>query len=44
MPGLNFDPNQMFFISLAQSWCLKSRDQALYMQILRGVHSPAEFR
>jgi predicted metalloendopeptidase len=44
LPGLNYTPDQLFFINFAQLWCLKIRDQELENRIATGVHSPGEFR
>ena len=42
--GLPFTPKQMFWISFAQTWCIKYRDENVKKQILTGNHSPAHFR
>lgn len=44
LPGLNYSPQQMFWISAAQTWCAKYRKETLKMRITTGVHSPNEFR
>ena len=44
LPGLEYTPRQLFWISYAQSWCTKYKDGYLKHDILTGVHSPAEFR
>jgi membrane metallo-endopeptidase-like protein 1 len=44
LPGLDYSPEQLFFINYAQIWCQKITDQALESRILTGVHSPGEFR
>lgn len=44
LPGLNFSPNQLFWISVGQIWCSVSREQEMRNSITFGVHSPAEFR
>ena len=36
------DSDEAFFIF--QSWCTKQRDEKLKSKILRGSHSPPEFR
>jgi putative endopeptidase len=36
--------NQRFFMGYAQVWRSKSREDALRAQLLRGPHSPGEFR
>ncbi|XP_059218296.1 neprilysin-2 isoform X2 [Stomoxys calcitrans] len=44
LPGLNYSPEQMFWISAAQTWCAVYRTETLKMRITTGVHSPNEFR
>ncbi|XP_075145617.1 M13 family metallopeptidase neprilysin 2 isoform X2 [Haematobia irritans] len=44
LPGLNYSPEQMFWISAAQTWCAVYRKETLKMRITTGVHSPNEFR
>lgn len=44
LPGHDYTPKQLFWISYAHSWCSKYRDEALRDQITTGVHSPANFR
>ncbi|XP_037924758.1 neprilysin-2 isoform X2 [Hermetia illucens] len=44
LPGLPYSPQQMFWISAAQTWCSVYRAETLKMRITTGVHSPAEFR
>merc|ERR1711990_347142 len=44
LPGLNFTPRQMFWISAANVWCSKSRPHALKLSVLTGTHSPDQFR
>ena len=44
LPGLDFSPQQMFWISAANVWCSKSRPQALKLSVLTGTHSPDQFR
>ena len=44
LPGHDFTPKQMFWISYAHTWCGKYRDAALRDKITTGVHSPEEFR
>ncbi|KAM7362048.1 M13 family metallopeptidase neprilysin 2 isoform 1-T1 [Cochliomyia hominivorax] len=44
LPGLDYTPQQMFWISAAQTWCAKYRKETLKMRITTGVHSPNEFR
>ncbi|KAK9722860.1 Peptidase family M13 [Popillia japonica] len=44
LPGLNYTPNQMFWISAANVWCSKYRPETLKMRVLTGYHSPGNFR
>lgn len=44
LPGLNYNPNQLFWISFAQTWCAVDRPETLKKAILTDVHSPNEFR
>ncbi|XP_037942107.1 neprilysin-2-like isoform X3 [Teleopsis dalmanni] len=44
LPGLDYTPEQMFWISAGQTWCAKYRKETLKMRITTGVHSPSEFR
>ncbi|XP_068152406.1 neprilysin-2 isoform X1 [Drosophila tropicalis] len=44
LPGLDYSPQQMFWISAGQTWCAKYRKESLKMRITTGVHSPSEFR
>lgn len=44
LPGLDFSPQQMFWISGANVWCSKSRPQALKLSVVTGTHSPDQFR
>lgn len=44
LPGLNYNTNQLFWISSAQTWCAVFRTEALKKRILTGVHSPNQFR
>nr|CAH7760509.1 unnamed protein product [Callosobruchus chinensis] len=44
LPGLPFTPNQMFWISAANTWCAKYRPESLRLRILTGYHSPGQFR
>ncbi|CAL8122372.1 unnamed protein product [Orchesella dallaii] len=44
LPGLNYTPNQLFWISAATNWCNKVRPQQMIEEIQMGVHSPGEFR
>ncbi|XP_019873600.1 neprilysin-2 isoform X2 [Aethina tumida] len=44
LPGLKYTPNQMFWISAANTWCAQYRPESLKLRILTGYHSPGEFR
>lgn len=44
LPGLNFSPQQLFWISAANTWCSKYRPETLKLRITTGYHSPGEFR
>ncbi|XP_044313044.1 neprilysin-2 isoform X1 [Drosophila rhopaloa] len=44
LPGLDYTPEQMFWLSSGQTWCAKYRKESLKMRITTGVHSPSEFR
>ena len=44
LPNLDYTPNQMFWISLANAWCTKSRDDRFRVEILTSDHSPAMYR
>ncbi|XP_018313637.1 LOW QUALITY PROTEIN: membrane metallo-endopeptidase-like 1 [Mycetomoellerius zeteki] len=44
LPGLPYSPEQLFWISAANSWCSKYRPEALKLRITTGFHSPGEFR
>jgi endothelin-converting enzyme len=45
LPGLEkFTNDQLFFISYANSWCDKTRNEALLKQVLSDPHSPANTR
>ncbi|WP_207421741.1 M13 family metallopeptidase [Desertivirga brevis] len=39
-----FTPDQRFFLSFAQVWRIKNRDERLRMRISNDPHSPEEFR
>ncbi|RCN52486.1 hypothetical protein ANCCAN_01530 [Ancylostoma caninum] len=41
----DFTSDQLFFLSFAQTWCEKRRNEnAMLNQLLRDVHSPSEYR
>ncbi|KAK6188536.1 hypothetical protein SNE40_004694 [Patella caerulea] len=44
LPGLDFTPNQLFFINFAQIWCSNMRKESAINRVLTGVHSPNRFR
>jgi len=44
LPGLDYSPRQMFWMSAANVWCAKYRPQAMKLRVLTGVHSPDQFR
>ncbi|CAG2104773.1 unnamed protein product [Medioppia subpectinata] len=44
LPGLNYTPQQLFWISAANVWCGKYRPEVLKLRVQVGSHSPAQFR
>ncbi|XP_053693923.1 neprilysin-2-like [Sabethes cyaneus] len=44
LPGLELRPEQMFWISAAQTWCSVYRPETLSKRITTGVHAPGRFR
>jgi neprilysin len=44
LPGLDFTPQQMFWISAGQVWCSVYRREAMNSRVTTGVHSPGQFR
>jgi len=44
LPGLDYTPEQLFWVSAAQTWCSVYRPESMKMRITTGVHSPAQFR
>ena len=44
LPGLSYTPQQMFWISMANIWCSKSRPKTLKNSLITNPHSPGEFR
>ncbi|KAF7995392.1 hypothetical protein HCN44_006499 [Aphidius gifuensis] len=44
LPGFNFNPRQMFWISYANTWCSKIRLQTQKLKLTTDSHSPSEFR
>lgn len=44
LPGIQFTPNQVFFLSYAQTWCGSSTPAAAKESLLTDPHSPARAR
>ena len=44
LPGFDFTPKQLFWISYGQVWCAKYRDATLKLRIATGSHSPGPYR
>ncbi|XP_076162841.1 M13 family metallopeptidase neprilysin 2 isoform X3 [Ptiloglossa arizonensis] len=44
LPGLSYSPEQLFWISAANTWCSKYRPEAMKLRITTGFHSPGKFR
>lgn len=44
LPGFNFNPRQMFWISYANTWCSKTRIEVQKLLLTTDPHSPTEFR
>ncbi|KAF5301880.1 hypothetical protein FQR65_LT08712 [Abscondita terminalis] len=44
LPGLNYTPNQMFWITVANVWCSKERPEILEKMAMTASHSPPYFR
>lgn len=44
LPGLNYSPNQLFWLSAAQLWCAVTAPQFDRMQYTTDVHAPNKFR
>ncbi|XP_017759283.1 PREDICTED: membrane metallo-endopeptidase-like 1 isoform X2 [Eufriesea mexicana] len=44
LPGLPYSPQQLFWISAANTWCSKYRPEATKLRITTGFHSPGKFR
>lgn len=44
LPGLDFTPQQMFWVSAGQIWCSVYREEAMKSRVTTGVHSPGQFR
>lgn len=44
LPGFNYTPEQMFWISAAQAWCVVSRTEYLKLKIISGTHPLNQYR
>lgn len=44
LPGLNYTPQQLFWISAANTWCEKARPEIEKLQVMNGYHSPQYYR
>lgn len=44
LPGLNYTSEQMFFISLGQTWCSKLLPEMQSFLLTVDTHAPDEFR
>ncbi|XP_078040555.1 M13 family metallopeptidase neprilysin 2 isoform X2 [Augochlora pura] len=44
LPGLPYTPEQLFWISAANTWCTKYRPETMKLRITTGFHSPGKFR
>ena len=44
LPGLDYTPEQLFWISMAKSWCTKERTELIKHIIITDEHMPEEFR
>ena len=44
LPGLDYTPQQMFWVSAGQIWCSVYREEAMKNRVTTGVHSPGQFR
>lgn len=44
LPELNYGQQELFWISFAQTWCSKSKDDYSRLTINTKIHSPHEFR
>ncbi|KAF5306388.1 hypothetical protein FQA39_LY08897 [Lamprigera yunnana] len=44
LPGLKYTQKQLFWISLANLWCVKERKEFLMQEILTDFHPPSDIR
>lgn len=44
LPGLDYSPKQLFWLSYANNWCGKKRPERLKEMIFSDCHSPERFR
>lgn len=44
LPGVDFTPEQLFFINYAQIWCGKMNDQEAKRKLLTSEHCPGSIR
>lgn len=44
LPGLDYTPNQLFWISAAQTWCSVSRDWYTQLVITTDSHAVNQYR
>jgi len=44
LPGVDLTPQQLFWLSAAQTWCSVYRPEIMRSRILTDPHSPAQFR
>lgn len=44
LPGLKFNPRQLFWITAANIWCRKVRNEIARDDIKNDIHSPGKFR
>lgn len=44
LPGLAYTPEQMYWISAAQTWCSATRDWFTKMTMTVDTHAPSRFR
>lgn len=44
LPGLDYNPKQMFWLSAANTWCAVYRPEIMKLLITSGMHAPQQFR